>query len=150
MANRHSYYELTHPVGEEERYRRERAKAMRYDEGHLRECIACLINNMVAEISAIVTRNTTSSYRASVDWENREDCFKYLAMKISVLGNGKMQVRCWVDVWDSEFKENGPVDTSKVLRISDSEVSIWLQSNQAYEDILEIFQFLLVNCYKHS
>lgn len=150
MTNKHSYYEFKHFAGEEEKYWRERVKAMWYDEEHLRLCIARLINNIVVDMRRASNRNTTSAYRVSINWKNKDDCFKYLALKISVLGNGKMQVRCWVDVWDGEFKESGPVDASKILQISDSEVSIWLQSRQAYEDILEIFRFLLVNCYKHS
>ena len=96
--------EFTHPAYGNGMYWRERVKAMWYDEEHLRLCIACLINNIVADMRGASNLNTTSAYRVSINWKNKDDCFKYLALKISVLGNRKMQVRCWVDVWDGEFK----------------------------------------------
>lgn len=165
MKLRKSYYALTHPETEMEVEKRKREEAMAFDYERLRGCTRSLMLELAGGVDRM--RNDRSgddrrddgwkgdgrksggarAFRASMEWKRWGDCFKYLEMKVSILGNGKVAMRMESDVHGWRYKMAGPVSTSMTLDVAEEDLCRWLKSEDALDRCTGIFERLIKSAF---
>lgn len=167
MKLRKSYYALTHPETEMEVEKRKREEAMAFDYERLRGCTRSLMSELAGEAGRMGKDRSRSgddgygddwkgdgrksggarAFRASMEWKRWGDCFKYLEMKVSILGNGKVTMRMESDVHGWRYRMAGPVSTSMTLDVAEEDLCRWLKSEDALDRCTGIFERLIKSAF---